>query len=75
MANIKHTAEERQDFHARLNKIYDLIPADFIKRVLKKLPDVLPARIFNVRYGRVVDFEILEILEDLASEVHDKITK
>lgn len=75
MANKKHTAQQRTEFSERLNKIYDRIPSGFEKKVLAKLPNAMTATIINVRYGRSVNFQILEALEEITEPVIEKLTK
>lgn len=75
MAIKKHTVEERKDFHDRLNSIYDTIPPTYIETIVIAYPDISANRIYNVRQGRTIDFEILEKLEELAHQVKEKLTK
>ena len=70
-----HTPEEKKDFSLRVNSL-TMLPKDFVARVMKADPSLTNTnRIENVRYGRTVDFHILEILEDISQEAKDKLTK
>lgn len=71
----KHTVKERMNFNTRLLKIWDKLPENFINLTLEKLPEVSASRVHNVRYNRTVDFEILEVLEEISQDFHEKLTK
>jgi hypothetical protein len=63
----KEMGKLKLEFNKRLLKIYDKLPPDFVNMVLERLPGVKANRVINARYNRTVDFEILEVLEEIAN--------
>lgn len=69
MGVAKHTKEQKKEHFDRLQAIEDHLPADFDYQVVVKLNnEVLSQRVRNVRYGRAIDFRILEALEEIANK-------
>jgi hypothetical protein len=68
MANKKHTAKEQLDFTQRLVAVHDKLPTNYISLTIEKIPGVNPNRVQNVRYNKTIDFEILEVFEEITNE-------
>lgn len=65
----------RKNFRERLSDIDDYIPGDYQGKILRQRPEWNANRIVNVRFGRTVDLDILEYLEELAMTVKEKLEK
>lgn len=66
--NTKYKPVQEKEFQRRRLAVIDRLPENYVNQVILRMPEVRASRIQNVKYGNTVDFEILEVFEELAIE-------
>jgi hypothetical protein len=74
MSNQKYTPEQRQEFRQRLAAIELIMPDNYSEIVSEKI-QVSKDIVRNVRHGKTINFPVLEALETLCEEVHERLSR
>lgn len=65
---LKQKAQERKQYKERLQNVIPRLPKNYATLATFINPKITKEQVYNVRFGRKQDFEILELLEQIADD-------